>query len=29
MAQGGNKMPRKIQAQSFGALWLANLVEKE
>jgi transposase len=25
MAQGGNKMPRKIQAQSFGALWLINL----
>ena len=30
MAQGGgNAMPRKIQAQAFGALWLANLVEKE
>jgi transposase len=29
MAQGGKNMPRKIQAQSFGALWLANLVEKE
>nr|WP_267926215.1 IS1634 family transposase [Desulfolithobacter dissulfuricans] len=29
MAQGGNSMPKKIQAQAFGALWLANLVEKE
>jgi len=29
MAQGGNGMPRKIQTQTFGALWLANLVEKE
>ncbi|HIP40230.1 MAG TPA: IS1634 family transposase [Desulfocapsa sulfexigens] len=29
MAQGGKGMPEKIQAQSFGALWLANLVEKE
>jgi len=29
MAQGGNAMPKKIQAQSFGALWLANLLEKE
>jgi len=29
MAQGGNAMPRKIQTQTFGALWLANLVEKE
>ena len=30
MAQGGsNAMPRKIQTQSFGALWLAHLVEKE
>jgi len=29
MAKGGKSMPRKIQTQSFGALWLANLVEKE
>jgi len=29
MAQGGKNMPRKIQAQPFGALWLANLMEKE
>jgi len=29
MAQGGKSVPEKIQAQSFGALWLANLVEKE
>jgi len=29
MAQGDKGMPEKIQAQSFGALWLANLVEKE
>jgi len=29
MAQGGKNRPEKIQAQSFGALWLANLVEKE
>jgi len=29
IAQGGKSVPRKIQAQSFGALWLANLVEKE
>ena len=29
MAQGGKSAPEKIQAQSFGALWLANLVENE
>ena len=29
MAQGGKSRPEKIQAQSFGALWLANLIEKE
>jgi transposase len=29
MAQSGKSMPRKIQTQAFGALWLANLVEKE
>jgi len=29
MARGGKSMPRKIQAQAFGALWLANLIEKE
>ena len=29
MAQGGKSMPEKIQAQSFGALWLAHLVEQE
>jgi transposase len=29
MARGKKTMPRKIQAQSFGSLWLANLVEKE
>ncbi len=29
MTQDGNRMPQKIQAQAFGALWLANLVEKE
>ena len=29
LAQGSKSLPRKIQAQGFGALWLANLVEKE
>jgi transposase len=29
MAQGKKVMPKKIQAQAFGALWLANLVENE
>jgi transposase len=29
MALGGKSMPRKIQTQAFGALWLANLIEKE
>ena len=29
LARGGNTMPKKIQTQSFGALWLAHLVEKE
>ncbi len=29
MARGSNLLPQKIQAQAFGALWLANLVEKE
>ncbi len=29
LAQGGKSMPRKIQTQEFGALWLANLVEKK
>ncbi len=29
MVQGGKSVPKKIQAQSFGALWLANLVENE
>jgi transposase len=29
MAQGGIGIPRKIQAQAFGALWLANFVEKD
>jgi transposase len=29
MARGKKNMPRKIQTQAFGALWLANLVEKE
>ena len=29
MAKSGKSMPRKIQTQAFGALWLANLVEKE
>ena len=29
MAQGSESLPNKIQAQEFGALWLANLVEKE
>jgi len=29
MAQGGKSMPGRIQAQSFGALWLASLVEEE
>ncbi|GBE12600.1 MAG TPA: hypothetical protein ENG79_08475 [Desulfobacteraceae bacterium] len=29
LAKGREKMPDKIQAQEFGALWLANLVEKE
>jgi len=29
MAKGGKSVPRKIQTQAFGALWLANLVEKE
>jgi len=29
LSKGSEKMPDKIQAQEFGALWLANLVEKE
>ena len=29
MAQGRKALPEKIQTQSFGALWLANLVEKD
>jgi transposase len=29
MAQGNAKLPRKIQAQEFGSLWLANLVEQQ
>lgn len=29
LAKGKGSMPDKIQAQEFGALWLANLVEKE
>ena len=29
LAQGSRSLPSKIQTQEFGALWLANLVEKE
>ena len=29
LSKGSESMPDKIQAQEFGALWLANLVEKE
>jgi len=29
LAQGSKSMPSRIQAQEFGALWLANLIEKE
>lgn len=29
MAQGGSVLPEKIQTQAFGALWLANLIERE
>ena len=29
LSKGSVSMPNKIQAQEFGALWLANLVEKE
>ena len=29
LSKGSESMPNKIQAQEFGALWLANLVEKE
>ncbi len=28
MAKGKANLPRKIQAQEFGSLWLANLVEQ-
>lgn len=29
LAKGGTAMPNRIQAKEFGALWLANLIEKE
>ena len=29
LSKGGKSLPNKIQTQAFGALWLANLVEKE
>lgn len=29
LAQGKDSLPQKIQAQEFGSLWLANVVEKQ